>query len=67
MDLFGVHPTASVARMDAKGLVPLLMGRPVVALAGDSAAIRTGSGGALTYRRHPCPPAGRCLVWDLAR
>ena len=65
LDLFGAHPTAPVARMDAKGLVLLLHGRPVVALAEDGAAIRTGSGGALTYRRHPCPPAGRCLVWEL--
>ena len=65
LDLFGVLPTAPVARMDGKGLVLLLGGRPVAALAEDSAAIRATSGGTLTYRRHPCPPAGRCLVWDL--
>ena len=67
LGLFGVHPTAPVARLDAKGLVLLLGGRPVVALTEDSAAIRTGAGGTLTYRRHPRPPAGRCLVWDLAK
>ncbi len=65
LDLFGAHPTAPVARMDAMGLVPLLSGRPVVALSTDEAAIRTPSGGTLTYRRHRPPPAGRCLVWDL--
>ena len=53
--------------MDAKGLVLLLGGRAVAALAEDSAVIKATSGGALTYRRHPHPPAGRCLVWDLAR
>ena len=67
LDLFGAHPTAPVARMDGKGLVLLLGGRPVAALAEDSAVIKATSGGALTYRRHRCPPAGRCLVWDLAR
>ena len=67
LDLFGAHPTAPVARMDAKGLVAMLGGRPVVAMAEDSAVIKATSGGTLTYRRHPCPPAGRCLVWDLAR
>ncbi len=56
-----------ITRMDAKGLVLLLGGRPVVAMAEGGAAFGTGSGGTLTYRRHPCPPAGRCLVWDLAR
>ena len=58
--LRGVH-------MDGMSLVPLLDGRPLAALAEDSAVIKTASGGTLTYRRHPCAPAGRCLVWDLLR
>ena len=53
--------------MDGRGLVLLLRGRPVAALAEDSAVIKATSGGALTYRRHPCPPAGRRLVWELAK
>ena len=67
LDLFGVHPTAPVARLDGMGLVVLLQGRPVVALTEDSATIKAASGRTLTYRRHPCPPAGRCLVWNLLR
>ena len=67
LDLFAVHPSAPVARLDCMGLVPLLKGRPVVAFTKDDATIKAASGGALTYRRHPCPPAGRCLVWELAR
>ena len=65
LDLFAVHPAAPVARMDGMGLVPLLSGRPVAALAEDSAVIRTASGGTLTYRRHRSPPAGRCMIWGL--
>ena len=53
--------------MDGMGLVVLLQGRPVVALTEDSATIKAASGRTLTYRRHPCPPAGRCLVWNLLR
>ncbi len=47
------------------GLVPLLRGRPVVALTEVSAAIKTASGGSLTCRRHGSPPAGRRLIWEL--
>ena len=65
LDLFGAYPTASVARVDGKGLVLLLQGRPVVALTEDSAVIKTVSGGSLTFRKHPAPPAGRQLVWNL--
>ena len=52
-------------RMDGMGLEPLLDGRPLVALAEDSAIIKTALGGTLTYRRHRSPPTGRCLVWKL--
>ncbi len=65
LDLFGVHATAPVTRLDCIGLVPLLGGRSALALTEDSAVIKTASGGALTFRRHESPPAGRCLIWDL--
>jgi hypothetical protein len=47
------------------GLVPLLNGRPVLALTEDSAAIKTASGGSLTFRRRGAPPPERCLIWEL--
>ena len=61
LDLFGVLPVAPVARVDGIGLVPLLGGRPVVALSEDSAGIKT----ALTYRKHRSQPDGRRMVWEL--
>ena len=65
LDLFGVHAEAPHARLDGMGLVPLLSGRPVVALTEDSAAIKANSGGTLTFRRHRAWPPGRCLIWEL--
>ncbi len=64
LDLFGVHPTAPTARFDCMGLVPLLRGRAVLALTDDSAAIKTASGGSLTFRQRAAPPAEQCLVWE---
>jgi hypothetical protein len=65
LDLFSVHAEAPHARLDGMGLVPLLGGRPVVALTEDSAAIGAESGGTLTFRRHRGWPPGRCLIWEL--
>ncbi len=65
LDLFGVHAEAPHARLDGMGLVPLLGGRPVVALTEDSAAIKANSGGTLTFLRRRAWPPGRCLIWDL--
>ncbi len=65
LDLFGVHRTKPTARLDCRALVPLLNGRPVLALTDDSAAIKTASGGSLTFRRRAAPPVARCLVWEL--
>jgi hypothetical protein len=65
LDLFGVHGEAPHARLDGMGLVPLLSGRPVVALTAASAAIKANSGGVLTFRRHRAWPPGRCLIWEL--
>ena len=48
------------------GLVPLLNGRPVLAITEDSAAVKTASGGSLTFRRHKASPAEQWLVWKLA-
>ncbi len=53
------------ARLDGMGLVPLLSGRPVVALTEDSAAIKANSGGTLTFRMRRAWPHGRCLIWEL--
>jgi hypothetical protein len=64
-DLFGVHAVAPHARLDGVGLVPLLGGRPVIALTVDTVGIRAASGGTLTFRKHKSPPSGRCLVWEL--
>ncbi len=66
LDLFGVHPTAPAARFDCMGLVPLLNGRPVVAITDDSAVIKAASGGSLTFCRRGTSPVARCLVWELA-
>ncbi len=63
-DLFGVHPTKPTVRFDCMGLVPLLRGRAVLAITEDSAAIRTASGGSLTFRKRAVMPAERCLVWE---
>ena len=65
IDLFGVHAEAPHARLDGMGLVPLLSGRPVVALTEDSAAIKANLGGTLTFRIRNTWPPGRCLIWDL--
>ncbi len=66
LDLFGVHGEAPHARLDGMGLVPLLSGRPVVALTEDSAAIKANSGGTLTFRMRRAWPPGRCLIWELS-
>jgi hypothetical protein len=65
LDLFGIHAEAPHARLDCMGLVPLLGGRPVVALTEDSAALTAASVGTLSFRRHRGWPPGRCLIWEL--
>jgi hypothetical protein len=52
-DLFGLHPTAPLARYDAMGLVWLLRGTKVVAITATAATIRTATGGTLTFYRKP--------------
>ena len=58
--------TKATARVDCMGLVPLLKSRPVVVITENSAAIRSVSGGTLTFHRHESPPPERCLIWELA-
>ncbi len=66
LDLFAVHRTHPWARLDSMGLVPLLGGRSIAAMTGTEAAIKTATGGTLTfYRRKPPYPGEVCLVWDL--
>jgi hypothetical protein len=65
-DLFGLHQVPAVpsptyrrlSRYDETGLVWLLKGCEVVALTETTAAIRTPSGGALTYRKLNKPALG---------
>jgi hypothetical protein len=65
LNLFAIHGEAPIARPDGMGLVPVLGGRPVVAITEDRAAIGAESGGTLTFRRHKAPPLDRCLIWEL--
>jgi hypothetical protein len=65
-DLFGLHEVPAnpaptyrrLSRYDETGLVWLLRGREVIALTETTAAIRTPSGGALTYRKLIKPALG---------
>ena len=65
-DLFGLHepplkPHPSynrLGRYDVTGLLWLLRGHPVVAITDTSAAIQTGSGSLIIYRRHNNPAMG---------
>jgi len=65
LGLFGVHATASRARLDGMGLVPLLNGRPVTTITESTAVISVASGGAQTYCRPSTWPTERCLVWKM--
>ena len=67
LDLFGVHPAKPWERLDDMGLVPLLQGRRITALAESWAAISAHGGGEPTYRRaRRASPTEVCLVWELA-
>jgi hypothetical protein len=56
--LFGLHPTAPLARYDQMGLVWLLRGRTVVALTEKAAAIQTISGGTTSFYKFHRPALG---------
>jgi hypothetical protein len=65
-DLFGLFPAPEhtkptfnrLARYDATGLIWLLQGREVIALAEATAAIRGPTGALTVYRRHNKPALG---------
>jgi hypothetical protein len=63
LDLFGCDRAKPFARIDRAGLLWLLDGRKLLALAVNAATIATRSGGTLTYRRCPHEP-GRVLAWE---
>jgi hypothetical protein len=65
LDLFGCNRVKPFARIDHAGLLWLLNGQKLLALAANAAAIATASGGSLTFRRCPNEP-GRVLAWELS-
>jgi hypothetical protein len=62
LDLFGVHPTAPAARFDVMGLILILRGRKVSALAEQTATIDCNSGAKLTF--FPRTGAGAVLMTE---
>lgn len=62
-DLFGCDWAKPFSRINRAGLLWLLDGRKLLALAANAAAIATRGGGTLTYRRCPHEP-GRVLAWE---
>ena len=64
LDLFGCDRIKPFARIDRAGLLWLLNGQAILALAANAAAISTASGGSLTFRRRPNDPC-RVLAWEL--
>ena len=64
LDLFGCDRVKPFARIDRAGLLWLLNGQKLLALAANAASIATASGGKLTFRK--ClNEAGRLLAWEL--
>jgi len=66
LDLFGCDRTKPYTRISRAGLLWLLNGRRLLAVAADTAAIATASGGYLTFRRRFREPGG-VLAWELSR
>jgi len=64
-DLFGADAVRPFARIDQMGLLWLIKGNELIALAADTAVIDV-SGQRLTYRRRAHQP-GCVLAWELAR
>jgi hypothetical protein len=64
-DLFGCDRDRPFARIDQSGLLWLLNGDKLVALAADAAVIQTPTGSRQTWRRKPIEQ-GRVLAWELA-
>jgi hypothetical protein len=64
LDLFGCNRDKPFARTSQAGLLWLLVGRKLLALTADTAAIATPSGGKLTFYRRQLETGG-VLVWEL--
>ena len=65
-DVFGAHRTRPLGRYDHMGLVPLLLGRPVVALTSGEAAIKAPRGCRVICRRREqgALDPDQLLVWE---
>ncbi len=64
--VFGCHPVAPIARLDLAGLIFLIGDGEVVAIADDTAKIRTSGGSVLTYtRRTPAAGEPQVAAWAL--
>lgn len=63
LDVFGVNPLAPELRYDGMGLIPLLQGRPVIAITDSTARIDCGRGINQTYQRMPRSEA--ICLWEL--
>ena len=62
-DVFGIDAKAPERRHDLAGLVPLMEGRPVVAVTADAATLRTRTGKAVRVFRRRGPTGA--LLWQL--
>ena len=65
LDLFGGHPIKPTVRFDSLGLVPLLKGRPLLALTEDRAAIEGQWGAGLTFYKRAVRTVEQSLIWEL--
>jgi hypothetical protein len=63
LDIFSVHPTHPLQRLDCAGLVILLHGDELVAITAEAARIRKPSGALLVYPRRQRP--GAVPLWEL--
>lgn len=63
LDVFGAHPRAPHARLEAAGLVLLIGGGQVTAITQQTATIRAPNGSELRYWRKPSP--GAVPLWEL--
>lgn len=64
-DVFGVHGAKPVERFDAAGLVWLLRGAEVVAIAEMTAKVKTASGAVQTFSRRDPEHPEAVAIWSL--
>ena len=65
LDVFGVHGAKPVERFDAAGLVWLLRGAEVIAIAEKTAKVKTPSGAVQTFSRRDPEHPEAVAVWSL--